>query len=194
MSGDHSYYQKWYEENKEERNRRRREKYAEDAEYRERVMEHSREYRERQRKRSKVKLPRFQKPKDVELPDGSIIQLFSVGAFAQLVQRSVQSITHWEKREIIPPTPYRDSRGFRYFTRPMMAAVIREIGGKRRLFPVDDGMYDRIEEAWKALGIPVNEVDLDAEDGPWDEAVAKTRTVDQPTDDDVFEDDDEDEY
>lgn len=181
------YFTKWYKENKDERNARRRERYADDPEYRAQVVERSREQRERKRKVPKVRLPRFQKPKREELPDGSVIHLYSVGAFAKLIGRSIQSISHWENKGLIPETPYRDSRGFRYFTRSMMAVVIREIDGRRRLFPANPEMYSRIESAWRELGVPVGEADS------WDEAIEKTRAMKEPSDDDVFESDESDE-
>lgn len=173
MANKAGYFSKWYAENKERVNRRRRRKYHQDPKYRRKVLQQSRDYRETLRSMPQVKMPRFQKPLEREV-DGGKIQLFSVGAFSQFLGRSVQSINHWEKLGVLPKTPYRDNRGFRYYTRPMMAAVKDEVAGKKRLYPVDPEMHTRITNAWKRAGVPVNEVDLDTDGGCMEEAIRKT--------------------
>jgi len=150
------YFDEYYANNKEKVNSERRRKYAGDPEYRARVLKASRDYRKRQRDdEDRVRLPRYQTPTTREAGDGGKVQLFSVGAFAAYLGRSVQAINHWEKSEILPPTPYRDERGFRYYTQDMMETVSRAVGTKRRLFPVEENMRADILRNWRELGVPV---------------------------------------
>lgn len=156
MPNKPGYFEQYYDENRDSINEKRRKKYQEDPEYRDRVLKASRDYRERQRREPRVRMPRFQKPITYTAGDGSEVQLFSVGAFAAFLARSVQAINHWEKSGILPRTPYRNSRGFRCYTRSMMEIVRQQVGGKRRLFPVDPNMYANIMAAWEAQGVPVD--------------------------------------
>lgn len=156
MANRPGYFDEYYEKNKDKVNAERRRKYNEDPEYRDRVLQASRDYRRRQRDdEDRVRLPRYQTPVIKEAGDGGKVQLFSVGAFASYLGRSVQAINHWEKSDILPPTPYRDGRGFRYYTKDMMEVVRQAVGAKRRLFPVDEDMRLNIVREWKELGVPV---------------------------------------
>jgi hypothetical protein len=89
--------------------------------------------------------------------NGVEVALYSIGAFAAYINRSVQSINHWESNGLLPRTPYRvGERGFRYYSAEMMEVVRRIVGNKRRLFPVDLAMGVEIREMWEALGVPVD--------------------------------------
>lgn len=155
------YFEEYYGKNKDKVNAERRRKYQADSGYRERVLRASRDYRKRQRDdEDRVRLPRYQTPIAKEAGDGGTLQLFSVGAFAAYLGRSVQAINHWEKADVLPPTPYRDERGFRYYTREMMEIVREAVGSKRRLFPVDEHMRRDIQHQWAALGVPVKAKDM----------------------------------
>jgi hypothetical protein len=150
------YFQGYYSENKEQILKARRERYASDPEYREKVLKSSREYRKNQRRTPRVKTRRYQKPIVGTSADGTEVQLCSVGALAIRLQRSVQAINHWQKKELIPETPYQDGRGFRFYTPAMMDAIATEVGAKRRLFPVDPDMRERIRQKWASCGVPVS--------------------------------------
>lgn len=155
MANRPGYFQGYYQENKDTILKARRDRYASDPEYREKVLKSSREYRRNQRREPRVKTRRYQKPIIKTSADGTEVQLCSVGALAIRLQRSVQAINHWQKKELIPDTPYRDGRGFRFYTPAMMDAISVEVGSKRRLFPVDPDMRERIRQQWAALGVPV---------------------------------------
>lgn len=156
MPNKPGYFEQYYEDNGEDINRKRRQKYDKDPEYRDRVLKASRDYRKKQRQVPRVRMPRFQKPAVHKTGTGREIKIFSVGAFAAYLSRSVQAINHWEKSGILPRTPYRNGRGFRCYTTDMMEAVRSQVGGKRRLFPVDPEMHDNIKAAWEAQGVPVD--------------------------------------
>jgi hypothetical protein len=160
MPNKPGYYEKWYEENKDEVADRRKSRYENDPGYRKKVLERSANYRERQRTVTQVRISRHQKPRMFKL-NGRDVALYSIGAFAGYINRSVQSINHWEKKGLLPRTPYRvGERGFRFYSAEMMEVVRRIIGNKRRLFPVDKKMGSAIRDAWEKLGVP-----LDCNDG-----------------------------
>lgn len=167
MANTPGYFKEYYEKNKTRFNRKRKIRYSMDEEYRERVLLASREYRSRKRIEDKkddlVKVPRFQSPLVYELDDGGKIELYSIGYFSHFLGRSVQSIVHWESTKphpILPVTPYRDVRKFRYYTAYMMTVVVDVVGERKRLFSSDKGMYEKmynqIFRRWKRAGVPVD--------------------------------------
>lgn len=176
MPNKPGYFKGYYEENKEEILQGRKKRYAEDPAYREKVLKSSQEYRDAQRQEPRVKMPRYQKPLTGSATDGTEVQLFSVGALAVFLGRSVQAINHWEKHALIPRTPYRDDRGFRYFTPAMMEAIKEEVGTKKRLFPIDPEMQAKIKAKWESLGVPLGYKGHDPM-----EAIALTRAPDSET-------------
>lgn len=151
------YYEQWYKENRDEVAKKRKQRYESDPDYREMVLERSAKYRERQREVTQVRVPRHHKPRMFQREgDEKKVPLYSIGAFASYINRSVQSINHWESNGLLPRTPYRvGKRGFRYYSAEMMEVVRRVVGNKRRLFPVDVGMGEEIHQAWIDLGVPV---------------------------------------
>lgn len=170
MANKPGYFKKYYEEKKDDILGARKQRYQTDPDYKDKVLKSSRDYRQKQRREPRVKMPRYQKPLVGVSKTGVEVSLFSVGALAVFLSRSVQAINHWEARGLIPSTPYKDGRGFRYYTQPMMAAIKIEVGTKRRLFPVDPLMSARIAEKWAAQGVPLSYTG----DDPY-EAIALTR-------------------
>lgn len=174
MPNKPGYFEKYYKENKGKINAARKKKYETDPAYRDRVLKASQEYRETHRSDDRVRMPRYQNPIVEKAGDGGDVVLFSVGAMAVYLDRSVQAINHWERAGILPPTPYRDERGFRYYTTDMMSAVLDSVGNKRRLFPVDPQMRENVLKAWKEFGVPVKSQSMKA-------ALASTVTTSRKT-------------
>jgi len=165
MPNEQEYYEGYYEEKKDDIAAKRKEKYENDSDYRQKVIDRSRKYREEQRQsRPRARIPKHAKSKRYETGDGGTIDLFSVGSFALGVGRSVQCINHWEREGILPRTPYRQKQGseenprwFRYYTREMAAAVRKVVGEKGRLDPpiIPDKIRKKIVALWKKQGVPV---------------------------------------
>jgi DNA-binding transcriptional MerR regulator len=166
---DPDYYVEYYEANGDDINQKRRERYDNDPEYRDRVLMASQKYRDANRRPVTARRPRHAVPVAKDVGCGGQILLWSVGAFATYVRRSVQTISHWEEVGFLPRTPYCDSRGHRHYTKEMMVVVSEEVAEKRRLFPVDEEMRQRIEDGWRALGVPLGET------GGMKKALAKTK-------------------
>lgn len=167
--GRRDYFQGYYEENRDGINRKRKRRYHSDPEYKESVLNSSQRYRDKHRTAPKIRLPRYSLPSVEKAGDGSEIKLFSVGAFATFLNRSVQAITHWEKGGVLPQTPYRDSRGHRFYTKEMMVVVRDVVGERRRLYPVE-GINEKIRHGWVDLGVPMGAKTMEA-------ALAKTKAV-----------------
>ena len=132
-----AYYDQWYEECGDELNARRRRRYASDPAYREKVLDWSRGAREAKRKQTgeeRKRITQFRKmvqsestwkAVDVEV-DGRTVKMFTVGALARALGRSVSTIRVWERSGVIPETPYRSDRGDRLY--PMSAVEkIRDV-------------------------------------------------------------------
>jgi len=150
----------YYQANKAAIAAKRKARYDSDPEYRTAGLSASQRSRAARREATKefraMRVKRFRGPISGITADGTPITLKSVGEMAVYVGRTIQSITHWHQRGIIPETPYRDSRGSRFYTVAMMDVVKEEIAWKRRLFPPDPDMWKRVREAWMRLGVPVD--------------------------------------
>jgi hypothetical protein len=166
MPNPPGYFRRYYEEKRDEINEKRKRKYDTDPEYKERVLQASRNYRKRKRKEKEQGesicrpvglrgLQRIQDVIDEKVGDGNMIRLMSAEAFAQFLGRSVQSLSHWESKGVLPQSPYRGVRGFRYYTIGMMEVVRWWVKDRKRLFPVDPQMFSGIERGWEALGVPL---------------------------------------
>jgi len=161
------YFAQYYAENKDRISKRRKKLYHTDKEYRKSVLQASRDYREKKRsekKKTAVKIPRRWVPLEFKVRGGTV-RLFSVGFFALYLQRSIQSINYWESAKphpLLPPTPYRNDQGFRYYTIEMMEVVRDICGDRKRMFPRRKAMYHAIRMRWKELGVPVNKKTLES--------------------------------
>jgi len=166
MPDEQEYYQKYYDEKKDDIAEERKSRYDNDPEYRQKVIDRSRQYRDNQRQaRPRARIPKHAKARLCTAGDGGRVELFSVGNFALGVGRSVQCINHWEREGILPRTPYRQKQGsadnprwFRFFTRGMVMAVREVVGDKGRLEPpiIPEELHKKIKAKWKKLGVPVD--------------------------------------
>lgn len=127
-------FKTWYKTNKKSLNKGRRAKYDTDEEYRQRVLQMNRDARARRRVKQK-------KEKDAErgatllraatVPWKQSGQLFTIGALARSLGRSVQTVRLWEERGLIPPTQHRSEKGDRLYTSEQITRaveILREQG------------------------------------------------------------------
>lgn len=173
MSDDRiEYQQRYYKEHKDEIAEKRQAIYRKDPERKARMLDQSAKHREKKRTRHKAKFPRHRLPKRHKAGDGGEVLLYSIGAFATFLGRSVQSLNTWEKDlGVLPPTPYRlGQKGFRFYTMPMMRVVKVLVGNKKRLFPIDPQWRSQLEDQWRRSGVPLGC------DSGIDDALVQTRT------------------
>jgi len=131
-------FSKWWEENKEQRNLERRQRYAKNPVYREKVLDQNRKRREVQRREAEKRRkeehkakkasvhPGFEELENVELDDGTVFEgkLYTIGAVAHAIRRSVQTVRIWEKKGLIETTPYRRAkRGDRLYSSDMILEI-----------------------------------------------------------------------
>lgn len=126
------------------------------------------------RKRKKAPEP---KPVDVKtwdslkfmktLPNGTEVEMFTIGSLAQALNRPIITVRHWIKKGYIPASPYRlptttdrngeERKGRRLYTRPMIEAVV-EIFTKDGILDTDRvewalhrSLSNEISEAWNKI-------------------------------------------
>jgi len=131
------YFQEWYESNRGDLNERRRERYANDPEYRAKVQKWNQLARERRRAkadeeereaRGAVKMKASGSWKTVEIEvDGVKVRMFTIGALAKATGKGISTIRVWEKNGTLPETPYRSKKGDRLYTLEMVESVQRAL-------------------------------------------------------------------
>jgi DNA-binding transcriptional MerR regulator len=131
-------YAAWYEANKAAFNADRKIRYKTDPSYRARVLAWNRESRRKNRdakakeraaevKAAKVSLNsrRFKTVKMTIDTDGTPVEMdvYSIGALALYLNRSIQVLRLWEAEGVIPVTPYRNEKGDRFYTRAQLQEI-----------------------------------------------------------------------
>jgi DNA-binding transcriptional MerR regulator len=134
-------FKKWYGKHGKKLNKSRRERYAEDPEYRARVLKANRDSRKRRRKeqqsakaeeRGATKLKTRPRPwkvveAEIETSTGTARnKLFTIGALARVLGCSVQAIRLWEKQGVIREPEVRNGKGDRLYS-PNEIRVIHEV-------------------------------------------------------------------
>lgn len=127
------YFQEWYDENRDDLNARRRERYAKDEAYREKVQRWNRDARARRRKAAEkeekkakraVKIQTSGQWKTVEVEvDGVKVRMFTIGALAKAIGKGISTIRVWERNGVLPETPYRSKKGDRLYTLEMVESI-----------------------------------------------------------------------
>jgi DNA-binding transcriptional MerR regulator len=143
---DREYFRGWYENNADELNSTRKLKYSSDPSYRAKVLEQNRIARLRRKEAklasrrllhpdpAKTRVVRSWKTKQATITASGkplTAKMFTVGAVADLLGCSVQAIRLWERRKVIPETPFRGEnkktiKGDRFYTLDMVD-TLREI-------------------------------------------------------------------
>lgn len=115
---------RWYKQNKDEYNAKRRERYQADQEQREKARERAARYR--------AENPSIERQLQREY-NGNRVPVFSTGQVAQKLGRTPQMIRNWEKEGMIPESVFPDQH--RLYTQKQvdlilaLAEVIAASGG-----------------------------------------------------------------
>jgi len=145
MLGDSSdwSFKQWWEENKAQRNLDRRERYKRNPVYRKRVLDQNRTSREKRANTPEAIAAREEKEArrraikviadagfeclvNPELADGRTYRgrVYTIGAVALVLRRSVQTVRIWEKKGKIPTTDLRRARrGDRLYPEKLIAEI-----------------------------------------------------------------------
>lgn len=158
-------YKEWYDKNKEEISRRRRERYKNDKKYRSKILRKNREYRERNSNKKRNRRKDDTNTKEPVVMDVTLAgvtyrkKMVYVGDLANAVNRSVATIHKWERSGLLPVTPFRtesydDHGSFRLYTEDMVDAV-KKVVDKRgdRVYYTDTSFRMEVESKWRNLGV-----------------------------------------
>lgn len=164
-------YKTWYEKNGSELAERRRHRYANDPDYKDRVLEQNRKYRSKKVKERgdkptiKVRVPKTRKPIEGTVQVHGVpteLELVHVGTFARQIGRSVPTIHQWERSGILPKTPFSlvgNDKQERLYTRNMIQ-VVRQALDKRSgtISSSDKSFTAEVLDGWKAAGLNTDEL------------------------------------
>lgn len=165
-------YKSWYADNRVGLSEKRREKYQNDPEYKQKVLAQNRSYREKKAAeqsaspRSRIRTTKHRKPVALEVEingETTLKQLFHVGSFARSIQRSVPTIHQWERLGIIPRTPFvliGKTKQERLYTMEMIQAVKNALDVRNGQVSVTDkSFYTAVATEWESAGVSLKEKD-----------------------------------
>lgn len=159
---------KYYRDNREKLLEKQRLKYRNSAEYKAKAkasaaVAHSKLKVENPVPEPRAMVSRAIMPR-VYVVDGKELTLFTLGFLARKVGKSIQTIDSWERKGILPSTPYRGRGGRRLYTAAMIEVVAEEVrsrGGAR--LPNKDGTFPiDVQIRWVKLGVPAQRVEVGA--------------------------------
>lgn len=112
MSATKSYNKRYYRDNRAELLADRRRRYREDATYRGRIKQQARSHYHQRRNAKK---------------ESAVVaverKLFPISKLAKAVKRKVETVRDYHKKGILQDSYYRDSRGWRMYTRDQILAL-----------------------------------------------------------------------
>ena len=122
-------FERWYRRNAAEFNAKRRARYRQDKEYRQRIVERQAEDRARESRLTKEKKPLVKVDKN-----GNKQEVFRIGEVAQMLGRSPQTIRGWEAEGFLPSKTILSTH--RYYTKAQISLMselckILEVNNKR---------------------------------------------------------------
>ena len=120
-----SKFKRWYNKNKEEYNAERKEKYDTDLEYKEKQLENNKNYREEHKTTNEFVF-------EINGQQFSLM-LYTSCEMAERANVSITALRKWEKANIIPETPLKDSKGFRYYTEDFIDLTLQILDSKNLL-------------------------------------------------------------
>lgn len=163
-------YQQWWEKNREIVLEKRRQRYLNDGEYREKMKENVRKRRKKMYEKKVEECPsinvflRPRRPVTVSL-NGSQVVMYGVGMLAARLGKLSSTIVGWEKKGFIPETPFRDkNNNMRLYTNEMIEVVEKAYKNNVRNTNIVNktAFYDEIKKGWEELQIYLDKkVNLD---------------------------------
>lgn len=112
-------YRSWYEINKEKLSARRKQRYQQDKEYREKALSRASDWRANNPTPSRAGEAR------IKVVNGTEMRCFRITETSQMIGRSDQTIRDWEEKGIIPKPSVEGVH--RFYTYPQVV-LMRELG------------------------------------------------------------------
>ena len=131
-------YKTYYENNKEEILKKRREKYKKDSSFRKRQRIRTANIYAKKKKRHK--------PVDKQNIKGYL----SIGKVARLTGRSISQLRHYHKKGWIPEPTAFDSRGWRLYTKNQVNLLIHAFKNMRQRGLTVEKALEPTKEDWDA--------------------------------------------
>lgn len=160
-------FKDWYNSNKEELARARRERYESDPEYKAKVLKRNQEYRKRLRGDRPRKPSPEHKPRHTQIieltvdGDTKTHPVHHISYLAEMVNRSVPTLYGWERNGILPKTPFwtgSDTKAERLYTVKMVDIVVAALDKRNgRVSTKDKSFYNEVRDAWRVIGVVVQE-------------------------------------
>jgi DNA-binding transcriptional MerR regulator len=143
-------FKQWYEKHGTDLNKDRRERYAKDPAYRDRVRQLNADSRARKREDRQAEArataqaqltgirPQPWKEIDVERENPETkaketVRGFTIGALAAATKRSIQALRMWERSGLIPKPDLQSPKGDRLYTVDLIERIVRDLEAKGRL-------------------------------------------------------------
>jgi hypothetical protein len=162
-------YKDWYAKHAAELAEKRRQRYENDPEYKQKVLEQNRAYREKKSAEAKkipkprVRIPRHRKPVAINVPINGVLtlkQLVHVGYFARAISRSVPTVHQWERSGVLPRTPFTlvgRNKQERLYTSEMIAVVRSAMEARSGTISISDRTFhEEIVNGWKGIGVDID--------------------------------------
>lgn len=157
------YFKQYYRDKRGDILGKRKSRYHEDSDYREKVMAQSRAYRARMAiERDKAHAngepvktgggPR--RPVNVKV-NGSVQRAWTIGHLSKRINRSVAFVNNMAKVGLLPETPFRSERGDRLWTDGMILTLKLAIQRRGEVSQKDESFRDEVLTGWREHHVPV---------------------------------------
>lgn len=149
------YNKKYYMDNKERLSAKRKERYASDPEYRDAQLKRADERRKKLAESKPVvegKVGRPRKPVLVETINGTK-NAFTIGHFAQIIDRPQITLRSWISRGLIPKTPFKNGSEESLWTHDMINVVLTALSGRGQISSGDVRFTQEIADGWRQHGV-----------------------------------------
>jgi hypothetical protein len=157
-----AYFKSYYDNNKTELARKRKEKYDSDPEYRAKIRQYSVARQERKKAEfnklvelgmAPVKVYKKRGPRTYTVEvNGERLQAYAIAEVAKKIGKSKFVLISWTQKGIIPASPVKTKKGFNLYTDCMIGAIEKAIYGKKFVF-VKDNVDKDILNYWKDCGV-----------------------------------------
>ena len=161
---------KYYEENRLDINRKRRQRYAEDPDYAERKREQSRQNEAKktrlaQEKRAEAgeKQPRRSAVTWMKIKVGNDFvhsRMYQISHLAARMSRKSATLRTWERQKVLPKAMFRDKVNRRLYTEDQVRGLVMALGevmSKAKGHRYKTELRDAFHQVWKSMPRGVNE-------------------------------------
>jgi len=141
-----AYNRSYYDTHKDDLRTKKRDRYNNDEEYRERVKQDSKARRKSATGTNGAVLVEVLKV---------MVEAFQPRRLAEGCNRSISTINYWQTHNTIPETPFRTPGGYRLYTQAMIDGVVLALTQVPKPKKGEDAFRTVVVNAWRRAGVPV---------------------------------------